>query len=423
MKFTPKPPNDFRDFFSLYFERCRTQCPKILAIAGKWIFEDLIPGLSDFDTRFILTDTVTIDEWHQYSILVGQVHTELAIEFPHWARNLEHLPGLNLAIGEITSPLQYYPEFKQWTFYAGDCEAIRHIESSLGARHWSPRDEIYHLKKVAAFFGPYIRGIDPPINMGPWENKYALHSRYMHYFTPAIQAMVSLKSKHTVRGKFDALRQAHRLFPNPETIELILNTLEQHYEVEADYREPRLTEIEQDLERYLNDAWGTLINDVTLLHAESGDSRQDINAKVSGVPVDPAEVFFEGVKFSRFMKGRLLFYASQIAWFDSIWLIQNELGRIVTNFHDKPLKTFGQLRYGEDLEPHQVLDRIRGDILTNEDCDGLADFSRLASLPIPKGREKQHAQTVADVYDPVLSSLEKLSAEMITINSNGIDQT
>ena len=58
MIFAPAPPNEFREFIQLYYERCRQVCPKLIAAAGKWEFEDLIPGLSDFDTRFIFSDAM-----------------------------------------------------------------------------------------------------------------------------------------------------------------------------------------------------------------------------------------------------------------------------------------------------------------------------------------------------------------------------
>ena len=101
MIFEPKPANDFRLFIATYFERCRAECPKLAAIAGKWTFEDLIPGLSDFDTRFIFSDGVTVEDWMRMSTAVGRVHTSLAKEYPRWARILEHLPGLNLTLAEM----------------------------------------------------------------------------------------------------------------------------------------------------------------------------------------------------------------------------------------------------------------------------------------------------------------------------------
>ena len=138
-----------------------------------------------------------------------------------------------------------------------------------------------------------------------------------------------------------------------------------------------------------------------------------IKAAVAAIPVDPAEAFYEGVKFSRLMKGRLLFYAEEILWFDSVWLIHNELGRIVANFHDKPLMTYGIVRFGEKLAPAQVLDRVRGEVLDPAACDGMAEFARRAGAPIREGCEKQQARDVAEVFDDVLVTIETLGADLM----------
>ena len=61
MKFAPRPENDFADYIRTYYEACRYHCDKIEAIAGKWMFRDLLPGMSDFDTRFIVNDGMTVD--------------------------------------------------------------------------------------------------------------------------------------------------------------------------------------------------------------------------------------------------------------------------------------------------------------------------------------------------------------------------
>ena len=113
MRFEPKPANDFEEFFDRYYTECRTRIPQITALAGKWDFEDLIPGMSDFDTRFIVEDNMTVQDWCNMSTEVGQVHLNLCRKYPHWARNLEHLPGINLMWSEIMDPDFYYPEYPQ----------------------------------------------------------------------------------------------------------------------------------------------------------------------------------------------------------------------------------------------------------------------------------------------------------------------
>ncbi len=60
MNSTPAPPNDFAEFIETYFGRCRERVPLIEGNAGKWKFEDLIPGLSDFDMRFFVPDDLSL---------------------------------------------------------------------------------------------------------------------------------------------------------------------------------------------------------------------------------------------------------------------------------------------------------------------------------------------------------------------------
>ena len=51
------------------------------------MFRDLVPGLSDFDTRFILNDHMTADDWCAMSSAVGEAHLALCEAYPAWARN------------------------------------------------------------------------------------------------------------------------------------------------------------------------------------------------------------------------------------------------------------------------------------------------------------------------------------------------
>jgi len=415
--FEPRPPNDFDEFISVYFQRCRERFDKLRVIGGKWTFDDLIPGLSDFDTRFIVSDDTTFEDWTTMSLEVGRVHTELARARPRWARMLEHLPGINLTVSEFSEPAAYYPEFGQWTFYHGDASAIERIETYLAGRAWSQRDEAFFLRKFATYYGPYLRGIDPPINMGPWENKYPLHSRFMHYFTPPVQAAVSLVKRRAVCGKSDALRQARELFDRPEVIDRVLDAVERHYEVPEDYAEPKLSDIEGELDDYLRDVYARLAQHVTLIDVDPTDTPEQMRSRVAAMPVDPVEQFLTGARFCRLMKGRLLFYSETIDWFDSAWLIRNELGRIVPSFYDAPLRAYGQIRFGRQFEPQEVLDRTAGDVVTAEDRQAVAEFVCIASAPIPEGQERPRARQVAAVFDPMLRVLENLRRDMRRMTS------
>ena len=117
MRFAPKPENDFACFIQSYYNQCRHRFDKIEGIGGKWMFRDLMPGMSDFDTRFILSDDMTVDDWCRMSTAVADAHLMLCRKYPAWARNLEHLPGVNLTLGELATERSYYPEYQQWSFY------------------------------------------------------------------------------------------------------------------------------------------------------------------------------------------------------------------------------------------------------------------------------------------------------------------
>lgn len=412
MKFQPKPANDFPEFIETYFKRCQTVCPKIVACAGKWQFEDLIPGLSDFDTRLIASDDTTTVDWMRMSLAVGRVHTELAEERPGWARILEHLPGVNLTLSELCDPVFYYPEFRQWSFYHGDRQGIERVRVALEEAPWSLREELFHLKKFVTYFGPYQRGIDPAINLGAYENKYPLHSRLMHYFAPPVQAAVSLAQRQTRCGKLEALRIAQEIFPHPEVIDQVFDAVERHYELLDRYREPGLSELETVLERYLRDTYATLQEAVTLISVDPSDSREQLRAKVAAVTAEPTDSFFEGIRYCRFLKGRLLFYAKPIPWFETAWLIRNELGRIVNHFYLQPLASYGKARYGKTLKPDEVLDNLCGELLSPQECSGMKEFSEVAALPVPDGQEKSRAEQVALYLDNLLVCLEKLKADL-----------
>jgi hypothetical protein len=412
LEFEPKPSNDFQEFIETYYERCLAVCPQLRGIAGKWNFEDLIPGLSDFDARLVFEDGLVEKDWAAISINVGNVHTELAIQYPHWARKLEHNPGQNLTHAEMLDPILYNPESKLWTFYAGDEGISTSIRKYLQTKPWTRRDELFYLKKFAAYYGPYHRGIDPPVNMGRWENKYPLHSRFMHYFTPPVQAAVALAQKKPVRGKSDSLKTARRLFPVPEVIDMVLDAVERHYEITEYYRELRLGQIEAQLESYLCEVYAALWDRVTLIDVDSSDTAQELRAKVSAIPLDPVEEFCDCTRFGRLMRGRLDFYATDIPWFDTTWLIPNEVRRMPKNFIQRSLLTYGKVRWNEDLAPETVLARLEGNLLTSPICQGVRTFASLAGRELTKESQKRRAAELACTYEPIQCMFELLRKDL-----------
>ncbi len=408
MRFEPRPPNQFQEFIRTYWEQCRAACPELAALSGKWEFEDLIPGLSDFDTRLVLSGEPSPAEWARISVAIGRVHLNLARRRPEWARILEHLPGINLTHREMLEPRCFYPEFRQWTFYQGDPPELREMETYLGGLPWSDADERFHLQRFATFYGPYHRGIDPAVNIGAWENKYPLHSRFLHYFTPAVQAAVSLALRRTVRGKLESLRLARQLFPDAATPELVLSAVERHFEVEPYYEEDRLRELEHRLEGYLRTVATRLAPSIQLIRWDPDDLPEALRAKIRDVAQAPAAAFFEVFKFCRLMKGRLLFYAAEVPWFETTWLIRNELSRIRRLFYEEAFARYARARFQLPLAAEDALARLEGELLTSAEARGVRAFADLASKPVEAGREKDRARAIAECFEPLHGSLEKM---------------
>lgn len=472
-EFAPCPGNPFHLHVREYFDRCREACPQIEAITGKWDFEDLIPGLSDFDARFIFSNDTTALEWPEISRAVGRVHTAICREHPGRARILEHLPGINLTWSELLDPLFYYPEFHQWTTYyiseefppsapvpcpawastssttrppshlvngeegktgqhnvrgekglsltpagekvarstgkgVGGADKAARFERFLAERPWDDADELYTVKRFATYFTPYDRAIDPPINLHEFESKYPLHSRFMHYFCPPVQSLVSLKLKRMVRGKLEAFRLARELFPNPEIIDLTFDVISRHYETPELYEEPRLSELEDTLYRYLIKAFRETCPDITVIGAAPDDTFRELREKLGRFNKNILEMFFDGTKFCRLMMGRILFYAEEIPHFDSAWLIGHELRRDRKMFFESTFSTFALIAWGEEMTPEASLERCRGEFLNDSEIRDIRGYADIFAKKYETAKIKAFAVEVADTMAPFQVVMEKL---------------
>jgi len=411
MTFPPLSENDFPEFIRIYYDTCRHRFQKIEAVAGKWMFRDLLPGMSDFDTRFICSDDMDVDDWCRMSDIVGRTHLELCTAYPCWARNFEHLPGVNLTWEELGSERTYYPEYLQWTFYHTSVPGrMAGVLDGLGRREWDTKDEYYHLKKFCLYFGRYDRAIDPPVNLGGHAAKYALHSRIMHYFNPPVMSAMCLLQRQAVKGKLDAFDLAAELFPDLDCWEMIREILHARYETPRWYDEPRLTELEDALETALTVMARRLPATTALIPSDSGMDVASWKIALAKAPLDPALVIFDNAKFSRLMKGRLYFYCNAPKHFDSLWLIQNELRRLGPTFFRAPFRTYWKIRSGQEVEdPTTVLGQLRGDPLSDDEVEATKAFARLTSGTWEPGSEISIATAIIDIFDDFYRALARIS--------------
>jgi hypothetical protein len=411
MNFIPAPPNDFAEFIETYFQLSRQRVPAIEAIAGKWTFEDLIPGLSDFDVRFIVRGPMSAAQWCAMSMEVAVVHLELVQARPHWARTLEHLPGVNLTWDELVDPSNFYPEFAQWSFYHAPAQRMNQFRELIANRGWTNEDAAFHWKKIAIYYGPYDRKIDPPINLGLYQSKYPLHSRIMHYFAPPLHSLVCLAQCESTPGKRDAFRQALELFPRRDTMRHVLDLIDRHYESVSDLEEPGLTRLEEALEQYLREAVAVVLANQSWLECAANPTPLELKAAVSRrVGEQGIAQFFELVKFARLMQGRLWFYTRDVNWFDSLPLLRIEMSRIRPNFLEKPLSLFAQHVLQESMEPYECLEKLRGKVLTPRQVESCLIFASLADPACPDSSLKETALQIVDCFEPFLDALETIVA-------------
>lgn len=406
--FQPRPANTFASFIKTYYEECRQRVPGIEGIAGKWEFEDLIPGLSDFDTRLFVNDSFGDDDWIHMSEEVGNAHLVLCREFPKWARILEHLPGINLRWGEFGDKHTYYPEYRQWTIYASEDVAARTTaEQALADHDWSETDEYYFLKKFLTYYGPYDRKIDPAINLGPYESKYPLHSRFMHYFAPPVQAAMSIVRRRPIRGKMEALRMAADAFPDAPAFPRVFQAVERHYECPEWYIEPELTLIEDELLNALDLLRDVLANHLTLVDGSIRDTahwKRDLGR----IAISPVMRFLDSTRFARLFKGRLRFYVDAPPHFDNLWCIQNELRRAGHMFLREPLAIFAEVTGGECSDVDRCIDRLVPEITSVAEAAVLRRFAELAPGTWLPGTEIVTATRIADLFDTVFVVLSRL---------------
>jgi hypothetical protein len=411
LSFFPKPENSFSEFIATYYQRCREECPEIEGSAGKWRFEDLIPGLSDFDTRFLTRSGLRAEDWNRISMAVGKIHFQLALERPEWARTLEHLPGVNLMWDELFAPENYYTEFCQWTFYHGLTQRVSQATDHFASRSWSAQDTDYHWKRIALYYDRYSRTIDPPINLGHYESKYPLHSRFMHYLAPPLHSAVCLHDRRTTPGKLDAFRRAGEIFPQRDVVVDVERAIAGHYEVPEWYEEPDLTQLDERLEDYLRHAINGLLEMDADFECPRDPTPAQLRAAVGQLPsAAPLAVLFENVKFARFMKGRLWFFAQEVEWFDSLPLIRVELGRIQKSFLVTPLEIFSEQILGEKRPWNAVVDALTGEHLTRDEATIFRKFYALADPEISESEYKKRALEIVDIFSPFLTGMEKITS-------------
>jgi len=406
-----RPPDqqEFWTFAETYFGRCREQFPALRTATAKWNPEDLIPGLSDVDLRFIAADGTGPADWKRLDEIVGRVHLQLVQEHPEWLRNLEHTPGVAVTPAELLEDSLYQPETQSWSDYCGEREEWRAIDRVLKARPFGDRDESFHLKKFLNYFTPYQHGIDPAVNLGRYTPEYAVHSRLWHYFIPPAQAAACLLTRTHVRGKFEALGVLERLYPEAAILPEVRDTLARLYQVPARDDAAALSALEERLYRFLQRLFRDLAEAVTLIEMEADPNV--CRERLTALGTDPLLTLFDGVRFARIRCSRYRFYLNAPVYFDSLWLTRNEFNWLRNYYTRGVFQAFLQLRLGLsafDLEA--ALELVR-EGLGAEAAAVVRRVFHLAWQGYEKGRDREALAQVLDLFPTYYDVLEWMLAE------------
>jgi hypothetical protein len=199
-------------------------------------------------------------------------------------------------------------------------------------------------------------------------------------------------------------------------IDLAFDTLDRHYEIPEYYEEPRLSELEDALFRYLREAYRTVCPDIRVIDAAPGDTHRELHAKLDHYGKNVLEQFFDGSKFCRLMAGRIFFYAEEIPHFDSAWLIRHELGRDRKMFYEITFSAFARIAWGEDLSPEESLARCRGEFLTGAEVEAVRAYADIFGRQYDPARIKEFAVEVAEAllaYQVVLEKLGRVGRGLV----------
>jgi hypothetical protein len=234
----------------------------------------------------------------------------------------------------------------------------------------------------------------------------------MHWFNPAVKAAVSLLTRTAVGGKLEAFRLARELFAEvPASADVFthcLDLVERHYQAPTLLAPAALSELENDLLAVLDSLAEALRGAITLFPLEVRERPAKWKAALAGRPVSPARCVFDLIKFARFTKGRLLYYLAAPSYFETSALLKVELGRIGEWFYTRPLLVYARTIWGAELPPGDTLQRLTGELFTEEEAEAAREFDRLANGAWA-GRERSTVEGLIPVFDAFYVGMHKLT--------------
>jgi len=328
-----------------------------VGLVAKWEKRDLIPGLSDLDFRVICDDDTTVDDWVAIDRLAGRVHLEMVRAHPEWNRINEHTAGAGLTVSEALDGRLTNPEYAVWTLWWGRQDWFDRLKAQSTAREFDATDEHHHLSKFLHYYSPYIHGIDPPVNLGPFEAKYALHSRCWHYFAPPVLSAAAILARRNFPGKYEGLTWLRDNGYVAEQIDAVFQQVDLHYDTHEQTDASRLQAFEELLFSGFEQLFPQLVKSIEHLDIDRSADPAELKRQLASSETDPLASLIENVRYARIRAGRYYFYVnapdhfdvSRLFYYELIW-IKKLTEPIVAN-----LRT---LLGDQTLSPEQCFDRL-----------------------------------------------------------------
>lgn len=390
--------NALRDRFegvADYLSRELSTCsPRFVTLVAKWSRDDLVPGLSDMDFRIVCDEKTTAEDWVHIDDQIGRIHRRMVEAHPEWNRINEHTAGAGVSLAEFAGDRLHHPEYAVWTPWRGKADPIEAISSAALSRPLEALDEHYHLSRFLAYYSPYIKDIDPPINLGELEPKYALHSRCWHYYAPPMLSAATLLARRHFAGKRDGLLWlAENGFAAPQTL-AVLEQVDAHYDTPERDDPQRLAKFEGYLFTAFEELLGPTLEAVKLLPIPPGASRRELQAHLSRRSADPLIELLEHVRFARIRAGRYYFYLHAPAHFSASRQLAGE--QIWTR--KLVLRTFSLLDGADRGEETPIVDRLQSLSVepSRQELEAVDFMSSLAG-------EQAGGQALRDLYADAIS--------------------
>jgi hypothetical protein len=384
--------------------------PRFVTLVAKWSKDDLIPGLSDMDFRVVCEQQTTAEDWVHIDRHVGRIHRQMVADHPEWNRLNEHTAGAGVNIAELRGDRFHHPEYAVWSSWWGPREWVAELQARTLARPLCAIDEHYHLARFLAYYSPYRYDIDPPINLGALEPKYALHSRCWHYFAPPMLSAATLLAGRHFPGKREGLSWlANHGFAAPQTL-AVLAQVDAHYDTPEQRDSNRLVRFEQFLFTAFDELFESVCASVQTLALTRRASPREVQNQLADASPDPLVKLLDHVRYARIRAGRYYFYLNAPAHFhaDRQLLCEQAWTRKLFGAIAESLSAL----LGEaGLSIAQCITRLEIEP-TDRELSALGYMKQLAALPAGSGDLRaaygQAVQWYPDFYRLVERACERL---------------